>query len=314
MAAFTVLFLFGICINILSLYKLTRKRLANKGSRMTLLLIHLSAADLIVTLFHVPEALQIRLRGDWKADDVTCKIYCFFWPLGFYISGFVMMVISVDRWSAIIHPLTHRANPRRTKIMLAMAWLLTLVFSIPNSFVYQLKTNPHTENRKCEAYYINDSPEHSSDQMELLYEAFVLTLTCLLPLITMLGCYTSMIVHLYRRSKTKLGQQGAGWVAEAKVKTVKITFVLALGFVICWTPYNVCFIWWRMNKKAAEDSGLWYLASQLACVNNCLNPLFYGIVGKKWISRNMLIGNRKMKDLIKKTTITETPETKASAV
>ena len=97
--------------------------------------------------------------------------------------------------------------------MLAMAWLLTLVFSIPNSFVYQL------ENGKCEAYYMNNP----SDQIHFLFEAYVATLTFLLPLVTMLACYTSMSVHLYRRSKATLGQQGAGWAAEAKVRTVKIT-------------------------------------------------------------------------------------------
>ena len=35
--------------------------------------------------------------------------------LGFYVSGFVMIVISVDRLSAIIYPLAHRANTRRTR-------------------------------------------------------------------------------------------------------------------------------------------------------------------------------------------------------
>ena len=90
----SILCLFGICTNSLSLYKLSRKRMANKGSRMTPLLIHLSIADLIVILVQGLEGWQI--REDWKADEVTCKIYVFFGPLGLYISGFVMMVISVD--------------------------------------------------------------------------------------------------------------------------------------------------------------------------------------------------------------------------
>ena len=101
----SILCLFGICTNSLSLYKLSRERLAKQDkSRMTLLLIHLSLADLIVILFQVPEVWS--LRGVWKADDVTCRITSFFQIFGFFISGFVMMVISVDRWSAIIHPLT----------------------------------------------------------------------------------------------------------------------------------------------------------------------------------------------------------------
>ena len=224
--AFGILFLFGICINIFSLYKLTRKRMANKGSQMTLLLIHLSAADLIAILVQVLKICGLRqswrdvTRYNWK--DVICKICGFFGPLGFYISGFVMMVISVDRWSAIIHPLEHNANRRRTKIMLTMAWLLPLVCSIPNCLVQQLRTGPGGY-RYCTSadFFVTD------------FCVYWIISVCLLPLITMLGCHTSMIVHLYRRSKTTLGQQGAGWAAEAKVRTVKITSVLTLGFVIC---------------------------------------------------------------------------------
>ena len=35
--------------------------------------------------------------------------------LGFYVSGFVMIAISFDRLSAILYPLAHRANARRTR-------------------------------------------------------------------------------------------------------------------------------------------------------------------------------------------------------
>ena len=193
--------------------------------------------------------------------------------------------------------------------MLAMAWLLALVFSIPNSFVYQLK------NGKCEPYYMNNPSQKDSDQIHFIYEAYVATLTFLLPLVTMLGCYTSMVVHLYRRSKTTLGQQGAGWAAEAKVKTVKITFVLALGFVICWTPYSVMILWSYIDLASASSAqGLWYYAEYFGCVNNCLNPLFYGMVGKKWISRKKFFGKRKKQDLTENITTTETPETKTSVV
>ena len=113
-----------------------------------------------------------------------------------------MMVISVDRWSAIIHPLEH---PRRK--MLTLAWLLALVCSIPGCFMRRLKTYPHletmiTDKSFFEAFY------SSPNWMELLYvyDIYWYTLAWFLPLITMLGCYTSMIVHLYRRSKTSLGQ------------------------------------------------------------------------------------------------------------
>ena len=293
----SILFLFGICINSLSIYKLSRKILAKKGSQMTLLLLNLSVADLIVILYQVLEMWIV--RHTWKADEATCKIYGFFGTLGFYISGFVMMVISVDRWSAIVHPLERHTNRRRTKIMLTMAWLLPLVCSIPNCLVQQLRTGPGGY-RYCTSadFFVTD------------FCVYWIISVCLLPLITILGCHTSMIVHLYRRSKTTLGQQGAGWAAEAKVRTVKITSVLTLGFVICWMPFIVLILW-----SYIDHASVWnfmvdhFMVDHIACVNNCLNPLFYGMVGKKWISWKKFFGKRKRQDSTEKTTTTQTLET-----
>ena len=44
----------------------------------------------------------------WRADDLTCRVMVFVRIVGFYLSGFVMMVISIDRLMAIMHPVTHR--------------------------------------------------------------------------------------------------------------------------------------------------------------------------------------------------------------
>ena len=278
--AYSVLFLFGFCTNSLSLYKLSRERLAKQDkSRMTLLLIHLSVADLIVILFQVPEVWS--LRGVWKADDVTCRITSFFQIFGFFISGFVMMVISVDRLWAIIFPLAHHANvsPRRTRIMLALAWLLALVCSIPQIFMYWLKTYPQMEHRKCtrSGFFEENNPDH----MELLFVVYVFTLTWCLPVITMVGCHTTMVVHLYRRSKTMLG--GVGVVLKAKVQTVKLTSVLVIGFILCSTPYNASIFWWCIGQarlSVGKKDFLSNFVENFAFVNNCLNPLFYVMVGK----------------------------------
>jgi len=132
--------------------------------------------------------------------------------------------------------------------------------------------------------------------MELLYFVFVFTLTWCLPLVIMLACHTAIIVHIYRRPKAMLGQQaGSGAVAKAKVRTVKLTSILVLGFILCWTPYNVMSLWWWIDKESAEvaDFRLQKLLWVFACANNCLNPLFYGIVGKRSIPSPLMLTQAK---------------------
>ena len=48
----------------------------------------------------------------WEASALACKVTAFFRALCFYLSGFVIMVISIDRLLAVIHPLQHRFNFR----------------------------------------------------------------------------------------------------------------------------------------------------------------------------------------------------------
>ena len=62
--------------------------------------------------------------------------------LGFYASGFVMIVISLDRLSAIMFPISHRSNTKRIKAMLFIAWLMALLCSLPRSYFFTVQRHP----------------------------------------------------------------------------------------------------------------------------------------------------------------------------
>ena len=63
-----------------------------------------------VILFQVPLEMGWTYTVSWRADDLTCRVMVFVRIVGFYLSGFVMMVISIDRLMAIMHPVTHRSR------------------------------------------------------------------------------------------------------------------------------------------------------------------------------------------------------------
>ena len=106
------------------------------------------------------------------------------------------------------------------------------------------------------------------------------------------------------------GQQGGDEVLlKAKVQAVKITSVLTLGFIVCWIPTIFLILWrWIDGESHQQAKIIWYFAMHFACVNNCLNPLFYGMVGKKGISWKKFFGKRKQQDSTKNTATTSTLE------
>jgi hypothetical protein len=68
---------------------------------------------------------------EWKASDAACRTLMFFRAFGFYLSSFVLIAISLDRYFAIAHPMSIMDASRRAKIMLIFAWLCSIIASIP---------------------------------------------------------------------------------------------------------------------------------------------------------------------------------------
>ena len=110
---------------------ITLLRIRRRRSRVNLFIMHLSAADMIVTFVMLPLEVAWHISVGWNAGDVACRILMFFRVFGFYLSSFILVTISLDRYFAINHPLSLNDADRRGKMMLLLAWLLSVVASLP---------------------------------------------------------------------------------------------------------------------------------------------------------------------------------------
>ena len=73
-----------------------------------------------------------RLLRFWLAGNAACKLFAFLRAFGFYLSSMVLIVVSLDRYIAILYPL--RANSkfaRRGNFMLVVAWVVSALCSLP---------------------------------------------------------------------------------------------------------------------------------------------------------------------------------------
>ena len=106
---YVTFFVIGLIFNSLSLKQLLEERIKRRmKTRMNLLLTHLAIADLMVILLQVPLEIGWTYTVSWAADDVTCRISVFLRIIGCYLSGFVLIVISLDRLYAVVYPIAHR--------------------------------------------------------------------------------------------------------------------------------------------------------------------------------------------------------------
>lgn len=102
-----------------------------------------------VTFLMMPLEIGWASTVSWYAGDAMCRIMMFFRMFGLYLSSFILVCISVDRYFlykltqflflkkissrfyAVLKPLYLRALDRRDKLMLIGAWMGATLCSIP---------------------------------------------------------------------------------------------------------------------------------------------------------------------------------------
>ncbi|KAK7085719.1 hypothetical protein SK128_002372, partial [Halocaridina rubra] len=127
--AYSLLFPFAAIGNLVVFVALFRNR--HRKSRVNMMIMHLSLADMIVTFVFLPTEITWHLTIKWVFGNFGCKIYKFLSAFGFYLSSMVLVCISLDRYFAVLHPLKVNDAQRRGKIMLFFAWLISSVISLP---------------------------------------------------------------------------------------------------------------------------------------------------------------------------------------
>ncbi|GMT26055.1 hypothetical protein PFISCL1PPCAC_17352, partial [Pristionchus fissidentatus] len=107
-------------------------------SRLDLLKQHLNYSDLLVIFLYVPSRSLWLLTYDWRGGNLLCKLVKFGQSLSFQASSNVIVCIALDRFLSIAspaHQIPTKAQ-RRTKLMLAFAWILAMVISAPQLYVW----------------------------------------------------------------------------------------------------------------------------------------------------------------------------------
>lgn len=126
---YSILFVLAAVGNCSVFFSLIRSR--HRKSRMSLMMTHLTIADLIVTFLMIPLEIGWRITTQWLAGNAACKFFLFFRAFGLYLSSNVLVCVSLDRYFAVLHPLRNSDARRRGKMMLAVAWSTSFACSIP---------------------------------------------------------------------------------------------------------------------------------------------------------------------------------------
>uniref|UniRef100_A0A8D8L7K1 Gonadotropin-releasing hormone II receptor n=1 Tax=Cacopsylla melanoneura TaxID=428564 RepID=A0A8D8L7K1_9HEMI len=279
-ATYSVLMVISAIGNITVLSTILRRRRKTR-SRINTMLMHLAIADLIVTFLMMPLEIVWNWHVQWVFGDVWCRITAFFRIFGLFLSGFILICISVDRYLAVLKPLSLSQVDRRGKIMLASAWIASIICSAPQVYVF------HVEEHPTEANFTQCVTFHSfpSKAYENAYNYFGMIMMYCLPLLAIIYCYAAILVEIYQRSQSidNIRRSGLGFLGRAKSRTLKMTIIIVVVFIICWTPYYIMCVWFWTEPVTANDIDhrIQKTLFMFASTNSCANPIVYGLFNIK---------------------------------
>ncbi|XP_051261554.1 chemerin-like receptor 1 isoform X3 [Dicentrarchus labrax] len=253
----------------------------------TVWFLNLAIADFLFTAFLPLTVTYTALNYHWPFGKFMCKLNNTITSLNIFASVYIIVVISVDRCISVVWPVwaqNHR-NVRKASFVSLGVWVLALILSAPHFFYRD--TGPSYNNEdiiNCfYSFALPDDFETPSviELRQFRHQATIIPSVILgfvVPYTVIVSCY-AVIIHRLRRNRT---------LASQSSRTFKIIATVITTFFLCWAPYHIMALSELVNHTATHASETLFhvitigvpIATSLAFLNSCLNPLLYVFMGQ----------------------------------
>ncbi|XP_022258117.1 vasopressin V1b receptor-like [Limulus polyphemus] len=261
-------------------------------SAIHVLFLNLAVADILVTLVTMCSQLVWEFMDrEWIAGDVFCRTFKVCQTFTMVSSNYMLLAIALDRHTAIVYPLFRNA---RTKALITSAWVLSLLPSLPNAYVFQTVTL--SDGRAyCVAKFYTSSLSLFHRQV---YMALILLAVFILPILIIIILYSRIIYTMWTRSgsldrfrsrkehfidPTRKGKRtkrqsldtSNSQISRAKIKTLKMTLAIVSTFLTASTPYLVQEIIIAFGNPSLLNQNVVAFFGIFSASNSALNPYIY---------------------------------------
>ncbi|XP_045740079.1 vasopressin V2 receptor isoform X3 [Mirounga angustirostris] len=264
--------------------------LARRGRRgrwapMHVFIGHLCLADLAVALFQVLPQLAWDATDRFRGPDALCRAVKYLQMVGMYASSYMILAMTLDRHRAICHPMLayrHGGGAHWNRPVL-VAWAFSLIFSLPQLFIFAQRDVGNGSG-------VLDCWAHFAEPWGLrAYVTWIALMVFVAPALGIAACqvlifreiHASLVLGPAERAgggrgghRTGSPSEGAR-VSAAMAKTVRMTLVIVIVYVLCWAPFFLVQLWAAWDPKAPLEEAPFVLLMLLASLNSCTNPWIY---------------------------------------
>ena len=229
------------------------------------LLVNLAVADLLTLLWLIPaEALRFLDHPGGDLGNFLCKFVTqnSLPMVTLSISGVTLTFISLERYHALLRPMSTRFRLRtdNVKFVIAGIWLFCIAVLTPFAFFVEYDKQSQTCMDKW-----SEIPGGN------IYFAFLAS-PMVIALLIICFCYFRLIKELYF-SNTIMSESTATSEDDnrSKRKIVKLLLILTCAFLVCFAPYITSVL---IYAATTQSPLVFYKISlSLMYSNSCVNPV-----------------------------------------
>ncbi|CAF1365209.1 unnamed protein product [Adineta ricciae] len=259
---FAIVVLLAVCGNSIVIWiVLAHRRMRTPTNYF---LVNLAYADVLNALFNIPfNGYYMVAQTFWPFGSIMCVLVQAVSHISIAANVLTYVAISLDRYSAIIHPLRTKLTHTQTIMIICGIWIMSLLVSSPairsfSKVKYDCKIDDIESHKKFEWIF------------------FCVTYIC--PIMILTITYMRIAVELW--GQTAIGEVTARQrdSIRSKRKVVKMLIAVVLIFGICWFPQQLYFILVSIYETIPQWPGTPYvylISYFFAMSNSMYNPFLY---------------------------------------
>ncbi|KAM9779702.1 somatostatin receptor type 2-like [Neosynchiropus ocellatus] len=262
----------GLSGNALVIYVILRY--AKMKTVTNIYILNLAVADVLFMLGLPFIAIQLALVH-WPFGPVLCRVVMTVDSLNQFTSIFCLMVMSIDRYLAVVHPIksTKWRKPRMAKTINMAVWCVSLLVNLPIVIYSGIIT-------KHDVFFCTIVWPEPEEAYYTAFMFYTFILGFFLPLVVICLCYLFIIIKV----KSSGIRVGSSKRKRSEKKVTRMVSIVVAVFVFCWLPFYI----FNVTSVTGTISTTPFLRSTFAFVvvlgyaNSCANPILYAFLSENF--------------------------------